>query len=305
MGNNNQFEHNSFVLYKDSRIFIRQLNTDQRGDLLEAIFDYACDRDIPDFHGDSMTQMCFEIIKSYLDRDEKKYQEKCRKRAEAGQKGGLAKASNNKQSQAKASNGKQDIANLADKDTDTDTDSVSGIDTDTDTVRDTDTDHADAVSADRPAGAAAAEGAAPQSDDLFSLKQLLAIAEKNKVNVTEEGVQAFHEEIQESGWMLYGRPVEKKGIVKALRGWAKYHPEYGICQVEPERPKAGKKYSECDEKITNSIYKKSEEYIPLEVTIKYVGTDDFWAHIPDYCPKDIFTDEELDYLAEKYQVEWD
>ena len=172
----------------------------------------------------------------------------------------------------------------------------------------TDTDHADAVfdSAGRPAGAAAAEGAAPQSDDLFSVKQLLAIAEKNKVNLTEEGVQAFHEEIQESGWMLYGRPVEKKGIVKALRGWAKYHPEYGICQAEPERPKAVKKYSECDEKkITNSIYKKSGEYIPLEVTIKYVGTDDFWAYIPDYCPKDIFTHDELNFLTEKYQVEWD
>lgn len=177
----------------------------------------------------------------------------------------------------------------------------------------TDTDQACAVSdsADRPAGAAAAKGAAPQSDDLFSVKQLLAIVEKNKVNLTGEGVQTFHEEMQESGWMLYDRPVEKKGIVKALRGWAKYHPEYSQDQAEPERPKVEKPKPaqrdfdlEFETKMYNSICKKTDSYMPLEMEIEY-SVYDLFTHIPDYCPKDIFTDEELDYLAEKYNLEWD
>lgn len=86
---------------------------------------------------------------------------------------------------------------------------------------------ADSVSADQPAASAAAK-AEPPAGDLFSVKQLLATTKKNKVNLTEEGVRAFYDEMHESGWMLYQKPVEKKGIVKALRGWAKYHPEYGI-----------------------------------------------------------------------------
>lgn len=93
----------------------------------------------------------------------------------------------------------------------------------------TDTEQADAgsVPADQPAAPAAAK-AGPPAADLFSVKQLLATAKKNKVNLTEEGVRAFYDEMHESGWILYQKPVEKKGIVKAMRGWAKYHPEYGI-----------------------------------------------------------------------------
>lgn len=77
-----EYEHNSFVLYKDSRIFIGRLSKCQRGELLLAIFDYVCDGFVPNFEDDTMLQMCFDIIRSYLDRDEKKYQEKCRKNKE-------------------------------------------------------------------------------------------------------------------------------------------------------------------------------------------------------------------------------
>lgn len=100
----------------------------------------------------------------------------------------------------------------------------------------TDTDQADAASAsvDRPASSAAAETAEPPSGDLFSVKRLISTAKRNKVELTSEGIEVFHEEMQESGWMLYGKPVEKRGIVKALRGWAKYHPEYAP-EKEPEQ----------------------------------------------------------------------
>lgn len=81
--------------------------------------------------------------------------------------------------------------------------------------------------ADRQAASAAAE-AEPPVGDLFSVRQLKATAKRNKVDLTNEGLQVFYEEMQESGWMLFQKPIEKKGIVKALRGWAKYHPEYSV-----------------------------------------------------------------------------
>ena len=294
---NSQYERNSFLLYKDSRIFIDRLDKEQRGDLLAAIFAYVCDGEIPDFHGDGMTQMCFEIIKSYLDRDEKKYQEKCRKRAEAGQKGGLAKASNSKQSKAKANDGKQCIANLADNDTDTDTDtdSVSVIDTDTDTVSETDTKDADAVSdsVNRPAGAAAAEGAAPQADGLFSVKQLLATVKSNKVNLTEEGIQVFYEEMQKSGWILYQKPIEKKGITRALRAWAKYHPEYSL--INQKSKNGGLR-----ENIEDKIYKIAHYYISQELFDKNEGGHH--TLISKYCPKEAFTEKQLNYMADEWCI---
>lgn len=290
---NSQYEHNSFLLYKDSRIFIDRLDKEQRGDLLAAIFAYVCDGELPDFHGDGMTQMCFEIVKSYLDRDEKKYQEKCRKRAEAGQKGGLAKARNSNQLKAKANDGKQCIANLADNDTDTDTDtdSVSVIDTDTDTVSETDTKDDDAVSdsVNRPAGAAAAEGAAPQADGLFSVKQLLATAKRNKVNLTEEGIQVFHKEMQDAGWILYQKPIEKKSIIRALRAWAKYHPEYSLISPKSAIETEREIYEIADYYISQELYDESDEELNILIS--------------RYCPKGVFTKEQLEYMADKLHIQ--
>lgn len=166
----------------------------------------------------------------------------------------------------------------------------------------TDTDHADAVSdsADRPAGAAAAKGAAPQADDLFSVKQLLAIVEKNKVNLTGEGVQTFHEEMQESGWMLYGRPVEKKGIVKVLRGWAKYHPEYSLDQAEPENKRPVEKKTQPKSAIEDEIYEIASYYISQELFDENPGGHH--TLISKFCPKEYFTEEQLAYMADKWCV---
>lgn len=142
---------------------------------------------------------------------------KCKKRAEAGRKGGLAKASNAKQTKAK----------LPDNDTDNDSDNVIDIDNDIVTVTVTDTKQAYAVcdSGSRRTVSAAAK-AEPSVSDLFSVKQLMATVKRNKVDLTEEGVHVFYEEMQESKWTLYQKPVEKKSITRALRAWGKHHPEY-------------------------------------------------------------------------------
>lgn len=224
MGNEG-YDHNSFVLYKDSRIFINRLDIRQRGILMTAIFDYVCDETVFDFKGDEMLQMCFEIIKSYLDRDEKKYRERCEKNRENIEKRWGKKRN---QSNTNVCKRNQSNTNYTDNDTDKDTDTDSDNDTvsDTDTETDTQNEDVDCVSVDRQSASAAAESAEPPSGDLFSVKQLIATAKKNKINITTDGIEVFYEEMHENDWVLYDKPIKKRGIVKALRGWAKYHPEY-------------------------------------------------------------------------------
>lgn len=72
---------------------------------------------------------------------------------------------------------------------------------------------------------ASAAGAAPRpapDSDLFTLDQLKRCIKKNKVNLTDEGAEAFLDEMHKNGWTLYSKPVEKKNIVRVLRAWAKY-----------------------------------------------------------------------------------
>ena len=76
----------TFILRKDSRVIIDQLSNEQRGRLFLALFDYACDKIEPDFEGDPVLNMGFSVIRNYLDRDEEKYHEKCKKNSENIQK---------------------------------------------------------------------------------------------------------------------------------------------------------------------------------------------------------------------------
>ena len=290
-----EYEHNSFILYKDSRIFINRLNNSQRGELLSAIFDYVCDGVIPEFQDDMMLQMCFDVIKSYLDRDEKKYQQKCKKNKENVEK---RWSRNRNQSNTKVYDRNQSNTNYTDKDTDKDTDTVSDTDadSDTDTETDTDTDQAHAVSVDRESASAAAVNAEPPPGDLFSVEQLVSTSKRNKVELTSEGIKIFHEEMQESNWVLYGKPVEKKSIVKALRGWAKYHPEYAPVKIQEQKPVR----ENIGLSIEDDIMEVATDYITPRRFRENPGATHFL--IGNYCPKEAFTDEQLEYMATKWGV---
>lgn len=224
------YERNSFILYKDSRILINNLNNSQRGKLLIAIFDYVCDDVKPDYKNDNLLQMCFEVIQSYLDRDEKKYIEKCKKNKENITKR-WSKSRNESNTDVYDSN--RTYTNDTDNDTDKDTDTDSDTDTVSDTDTETDTQKERAVFVDKQTASAAAN-AEPFACDLFSVKQLLLTTKRNKIKLTNEGVKFFYEEMQEKGWILYGKAITKRGIVKALRGWAKYHPEYAPEEQETD-----------------------------------------------------------------------
>ena len=107
-------EKDSFVLYNSYYDLIEDLDMEQRGALLTAILEHSRGMDQTEL--DPITKLAYRVIASQLDRDRKKWERTCKKRAEAGRRGGLAKASKAKQNLAnlaKAGKAKQSLANLA------------------------------------------------------------------------------------------------------------------------------------------------------------------------------------------------
>ena len=111
----------SFVLYTKYGKQMKALTMEQRGILFTAIFAYESGEDMPEM--DASVSMAFDFIRTDLDENREKYEETCRKNAESGRKGGLAKqanASERKQALANASERERGVANLADNDNDND-----------------------------------------------------------------------------------------------------------------------------------------------------------------------------------------
>ena len=90
----------SFLLYTEWGEQINKLSDEQAGLLIKSIFAYKDGKEVPSL--DPMTEMCFSVLKSTIDRDAEKYDEICEKRREAGKKGGQANGSKCKQMQANA-----------------------------------------------------------------------------------------------------------------------------------------------------------------------------------------------------------
>mgnify|MGYP005786596299 CR=1 FL=1 len=112
----------SFVLYAEYMEHIELLNMEQRGELFTAIFLYTSTGQVPELDG--ATAMAFSFIRKQLDKDQKKYDETCKKRSEAGKLGGRPKA-NGSSEKAKKANGfseKQMKAKKADNDNENDND---------------------------------------------------------------------------------------------------------------------------------------------------------------------------------------
>ena len=142
------------------------------------------------------------------------------------------------------------------------------------------------------AASAAADAAAPPAGDLFSLEKLLDIRSKNDINLSGDGVMAFLTEMTASGWMLYKKPVTKAGIVKALRGWAKYHEDYHLGD---------------DVKLEKKIVKVLKELLGNDKAEEFLNCDDIdyqLALLKD-CPVEAFTDEMLEYMTEEWGIPFD
>ena len=105
---------NSFLLYTSDYKCIKDLPLEQKGALLDAIFEYASTGTIIDLP--PVVSMAFNFFRSHIDDNTETWNEKVEKRRAAGRLGGLAKAENSKQSQANVANAKdakQSQANLA------------------------------------------------------------------------------------------------------------------------------------------------------------------------------------------------
>lgn len=105
-------QNKSFVLYTDYAKHIALLTNEEAGELLKALFEYVEFGNQPGFSGALM--MCFSFIADQIARDKEKYQDVCKKRAEAGRKGG-------KQKQANLANARNETlcqSNVADTDND-------------------------------------------------------------------------------------------------------------------------------------------------------------------------------------------
>lgn len=117
----------SFLLYTKYAENIEMLTMEQRGILFTAIMNYAAEKELPEMDG--MVKMAFSFIRSQMDLDAEKYNDVCRKRAEAGKKGGRPKKeeaeekANGFSDDTKKANGffeKQEKAKKPDNDNDND-----------------------------------------------------------------------------------------------------------------------------------------------------------------------------------------
>ena len=101
----------SFVLYTDQMEVFEELTDEDAGKLIKIIFAYVNDEN-PEVN-DRLLKVAFLPIKTQLKRDLVVWDEKKQQRAEAGRKGGLAKASNATFATNDSSKAKQNLANLA------------------------------------------------------------------------------------------------------------------------------------------------------------------------------------------------
>lgn len=111
----------SFLIYYDNEIIVCRLSDDEAGKLFKALFPYGREHVKPDFENSPALAMAFDVLSMAIDRDSERYAQRCERNRENGRKGGLAKATNSKQS---LPSGKQGLANLAyiDRDIDIDRD---------------------------------------------------------------------------------------------------------------------------------------------------------------------------------------
>ena len=224
--------YQSITLYKDMAPQILELEKVEAGEILQAIMRYSCygeDTDMSQY--DRFVRSLWKTIKLKLEAGETHDRE-----ISETNRNNAMKRWEKEKGNATACDGVQSNklnATACDGTTYTYTYTVTGTNSSTTTISSTvtDTKQADAVSAGRLTASAAAENADPSAGDLFSFKQIKAMARRNKINLTDEGLQVFYEEMQDSGWILYQKPVEKKGIVKAVRGWAKNNPQYHLESV--------------------------------------------------------------------------
>lgn len=87
-------DKNSFLMYLDYEEQFNLLTDEQIGQLMRAIIKYEKTRQVPELV-DGMVKMSFSFIKTQLDKDREKYNQKCEENRENGKKGGRPRKKSN------------------------------------------------------------------------------------------------------------------------------------------------------------------------------------------------------------------
>lgn len=128
---------NNFLLYKDFESTLDLLNDEQSGKLFKALYRYVNGRNEPDFENDGMLKVAFNILKTQLERDLLKYNERVKRNKENGKKGGRpsnkGKETHTDNTKPKKPTGLNENPTKAKK---ADSDSVSERDSDSDSLND-------------------------------------------------------------------------------------------------------------------------------------------------------------------------
>lgn len=106
----------SFVLYSDMYNEIKLLSTEQKGNLLDLIFRYVNDEELPD-NNDIALKIVFSTIRRSIDINAEKYKKVVEERRAAGKKGGAPLGNQNARKTSKTNNWLNNQANQPDNDT--------------------------------------------------------------------------------------------------------------------------------------------------------------------------------------------
>ena len=129
-----------FLMYCDLKAQIDMLNYEEKGRLLEAIYDYECKGETKKLP--SKVGIVFSGIEAQLKRDKEKYEQTCKKRAEAGKRG-MAIRWGKTEDITDDNNGYQTITKITDidKDNDKEKEKDSDIEKDNDNDKEIDNDN--------------------------------------------------------------------------------------------------------------------------------------------------------------------
>lgn len=87
MGNRKNRAKQSFLLYHDSRDLFAKLSPEDCQTLILGLFDYSMEQDVF-FPPGSAVDIAFTVIRTYMDKNALKYEERCRINRQNGAKGG-------------------------------------------------------------------------------------------------------------------------------------------------------------------------------------------------------------------------
>lgn len=118
----------------------------------------------------------------------------------------------------------------------------------------------------------------------FTFTDIEKCIKENNIKLSQENARKFFLWMEKYNWKINGNTVNLKN---ALVGYAKKHEE-----IEKNKPTT-----------SSSIMNKAKKYMSKKMIQDYLANGINWVeHIPEHCPKDIFTDDELVFFKEKYNI---